>query len=117
MINAGSKDGIKTGDSFEIIDKFGSDPVIDPDTGENLGSLDIVKGTVVADQVYPNMTIVEAPMKKVNTLNPYQGVLDNLGGFRTVHPDLNVDPTEITGGLPDASEEPIKVGDIVIKSN
>lgn len=118
VINAGQEDGIKKGDTLEIIDKFGSDPVIDPDTGESLGCLDISKGTVTVSQVYPHMAIAEAPYKTTNmynALNPSERLIDALSGNIHIQSDLNVDPKEITGGLPQASNTPIKVGDIVIK--
>lgn len=121
VINAGIEDGIETGDKFKIVDKFGNDPVIDPETGESLGSLDIFKGTVVATQVYPKMSIVSAPKKTINpysTIGAAQSAMNAaFGGFKTIRPDLNVDPTEITGGLPQPSKEPIKVGDHVVKIN
>ena len=50
VINAGSNDGLKEGDHLEIIDKFGTDPVIDPDTGESLGTLDLPKGELIVSK-------------------------------------------------------------------
>ena len=62
VINAGA-DRLVVGDTLEIIDKFGTDPVIDPDTGEELGTLDVLKGKVIVTQVYPHMAIAESPKK------------------------------------------------------
>lgn len=121
VINAGRDKDIKPGDEFEIIDKFGSEPIIDPDTKENLGSLDITKGYVTVSKVYPHMSIVEAPYKEIN---PFKEItrLSEINfkaaqGTQTIQSDLNVDPKEITGGLPAPSKEPIKIGDVVIKVN
>lgn len=113
VINAGSKQNINVGDKFQIIDKVGSEPVMDPDTGENLGTLDIIKGMVEVTTVYPNMSIVQsertinpllqAPMEVAQSLSPYQ-----------VRKDLNVDKTQITGGAPENENAPIKIGDVAI---
>ena len=43
VVNAGSNDGLEVGDKLEIIDKFGDEPIVDPDTGESLGTLDLIK--------------------------------------------------------------------------
>lgn len=121
VVNAGSKDGIKEGDTLEIIDKFGTNPVIDPDTGESLGTLDIPKGEVIVSRVYPHMAIAETPIRHIT---PYDSILKNtpplnvamtLGMDREIQDDLNVDPSQITGGLPDPSDKEIHVGDDVIK--
>ena len=94
VINAGSNQNINVGDKFQIIDKVGSEPVMDPDTGESLGTLDIIKGTVEVTAVYPNMSIVQSEQTTKNpftqiAINPYQ-----------VREDLNVDTSQITGGAP-----------------
>lgn len=108
VINAGLNQNINVGDKFQIIDKVGSEPVIDPDTGESLGTLDIIKGTVEVTSVYPNMSIVQSeqttksPFTQI-AINPYQ-----------VREDLNVDKSQITGGTPQNKNVPIKIGDIVI---
>lgn len=44
VINAGSKDGIKENQRF-IIYSLDGEEIIDPDTGEFLGNLEVVKGT------------------------------------------------------------------------
>ncbi len=109
VINAGLDNGLKKGDKLEIIDKFGTDPVKDPDTGENLGTLDLPKGELIVSKVYPKMAIAESPIKPNM---PY--ISNGLPGL-TIQKDLNVDPEQITGGFPKSSGEQIKVGDIVIK--
>lgn len=111
VVNAGSNVGLKVGDKLEIIDKFGDDPIIDPDTGENLGTLDLVKGTVIVSKVYPHMVIADSPKTSTmaNLMQP-----NYLPGF-TIQKDLNVDPSQITGGFPETSDQQIHIGDIVVK--
>jgi len=110
VINAGSNHNLKEGDKLEIIDKFGTDPVIDPDTGESLGTLDLPKGKLVVSKVYPKMAIAESP-RRPNL--PLWG--NTIPGIPTIQDDLKVDPKQITGGFPKSSKTEIKVGDIVIK--
>lgn len=127
VINAGA-DRLVVGDTLEIIDKFGTDPVIDPDTGEELGTLDVLKGKVIVTQVYPHMAIAESPKKKIQ--RPDLRELTNFGtreamsrqfssimGTQTIQDDLNVNPDQISGGLPKNNNPLINVGDIVIKRN
>ena len=110
VVNAGRNAGLKVGDKLEIIDKFGDSPIIDPDTGEDLGTLDLPKGFLSVTQVYSRMAIAESPrVPMLPTMNI------NSALFPAAQKDLNVDPEQITGGLPSPSGEKIKVGDIVIK--
>lgn len=110
VINAGLNQNINVGDKFQIIDKVGSEPVIDPDTGESLGTLDIIKGTVEVTSVYPNMSIVHS----ARTINPVLQASAGLLSPYQVRKDLNVDKAQITGGAPENENAPIKIGDIVI---
>lgn len=111
VINAGSKEGLKEGDELEIIDKISDEPVKDPETGENLGYLNVLKGTVVVSRVFPKMSIAEAPYE---TYSLYDNLGNLTAGRRRIQSDLDVDPNEISGGLPSPSKTPIKVGDTVI---
>ncbi len=108
VINVGSDDGIKEGDYFKIIDKISKESIIDPETGENLGNLTVYKGEVEATIVYSKMSIVEPPLIKV-------GFSAFANATHTYRGDLDVDPKEITGGLPKRSHTPIQVGDKVIQ--
>lgn len=122
VVNAGKKDGLDIGDELEIVGQVG-DPVKDPDTGKTLGTLDYLKGRVTVTSTYENMSIVDAPIKEIMD-DPYtqpQRLAEKfavLGGLRSrVQEDLNVDPDEITGGLPEVENEynkQIHVGDTVI---
>ena len=113
VINAGSKQNINVGDKFEIIDKVGSEPVMDPDTGKSLGTLDIIKGMVEVTAVYPNMSIVQSERTISPLLQASVGVAQSLSPYQ-VRTDLNVDKTQITGGAPENENVPIKIGDVAI---
>ncbi len=115
VVNAGSNDGLEVGDKLEIIDKFGDEPIVDPDTGESLGTLDLIKGNVIVSKVYPHMAIADSPK-----VSPFlQAMRPNLSSSSlygsSYQEDLNVDPSQITGGLPEAGDQQIRIGDIVIK--
>ena len=125
VINAGEEDGIKVGDELQIIEQIG-DPVKDPDTGKILGTLDKQKGKVIVSTVYSKMSIADAPTKEIIN-DPYSNLMRQVsavsGGTnpldrwkKTIRTDLNVDPDEITGGLPESQNdyaEQIHVGDTV----
>lgn len=113
VINAGSKQNINEGDKFQIIDKVGSEPVIDPDTGESLGTLDIIKGIVEVTTVYPNMSIVQSERTINPLLQASMGVAQSLSSYQ-IRKDLNVDKSQITGGAPQNENVPIKIGDVAI---
>lgn len=123
VVNAGKSDGLAEGDELEIIGEIG-DPVKDPDTGKVIGTLDNLKGRVTVTTVYEHMAIADAPTKEVLN-DPYSRMLkqsrlliDPMKQWRgTVQVDLDVDPDEITGGLPESKneyEDKIHVGDTVI---
>lgn len=113
VINAGSKQNINVGDKFQIIDKVGSEPVMDPDTGKSLGTLDIIKGMVEVTAVYPNMSIVQSERNINPLLQSSMGVTQSLTSYQ-VRKDLNVDKSQITGGAPQNENVPIRIGDIAI---
>nr|WP_321314968.1 FlgT C-terminal domain-containing protein [uncultured Ligilactobacillus sp.] len=113
VINAGSKQNINVGDKFQIIDKVGSEPVMDPDTGKSLGTLDIIKGMVEVTAVYPNMSIVQSERNINHLLQSSMGVTQSLTSYQ-VRKDLNVDKSQITGGAPQNENVPIRIGDIAI---
>lgn len=115
VVNAGSNDGLKVGDKLEIIDKFGDEPIVDPDTGESLGTLDLIKGNVIVSKVYPHMAIADSPKVSPLLQAMRPSLLSSPLYGSSYQEDLNVDPSQITGGLPEAGDQQIRVGDIVIK--
>lgn len=104
IINVGSDEGISVGDKFTILGVAG-EQILDPTDGSVLGTIDTIKGVIYAETIYPRMTICRT--RQYNTLltNPFSDF------FRRV--ELNVDETQITGGLIN-NKEPIHIGDIVI---
>lgn len=84
VINAGANDGIKRGNKFII---YGvGDEIIDPDSKESLGNLEIVRGEGIVVHVQEKMCIVrsneyasEPPTTEVRTYQNPLGVLTYLG--------------------------------------
>ena len=115
VINAGTSQGIKKGDQFKIIGKYGTEPIIDPDTKENLGTLDDIKGTVFASEVYPHMSVCNSRYIQDSTTFFSQNLLatgaNNFLKDMGHHEALNVDKTQITGGLHESNAK-IPIGDI-----
>ena len=60
---AGSDDGVEEGMEFIVYSL--SDPVTDPDTGEELGRIEIVKARLVAAHVHNHMTIARTKSKNL----------------------------------------------------
>ncbi|EMF0280536.1 hypothetical protein KI126_002609 [Enterococcus faecium] len=58
LINIGKKQGAYVGEKYKIYEK--GETIQDPDTGENLGTLDYIKATVEIVNVYENFSIVES---------------------------------------------------------
>lgn len=123
VINGGRNVGIKEGQKFQIIGKRGTEPVTDPETGEELGTLDELKGIVVATDIYPRMSIAETPKTKNNNTNIMQqaiahqmGSLGYLLNGTSSQEFLNVDRGQITGGLPEKNS-PVQIGDYLEKIN
>lgn len=79
VINRGADDGVKPGTRF-LIYAVGEE-VLDPETGESLGRLEIVKGTGRATHVQPKLATVESDMSEpgerrvVKRNNPLFGAL------------------------------------------
>lgn len=123
VINAGINENIKIGDEFQIIGSKGA-KVTDPDTGNELGTLDAIKGRVVITQVYAKMAIAESKTyrkKPANLLgisgdpnDQTSAMMEKIFYGPEVHRELNVDMNEITGGY-EENNDPIRVGDIVEK--
>ncbi|OFI46718.1 hypothetical protein BG262_02665 [Floricoccus penangensis] len=109
VITAGADNGIELGDKFKIIqpDEFN---IVDPDTGESLGSYDLDKGTIIAKKIYDKFTICETELvkKEGGILN----VANALSGSTTDYKRLDVDLDQVTGG---SYTDPIVIGDVVEK--
>lgn len=65
VVNAGSDHGVSVGDSFVIYQL--DDEIIDPESGENLGRLERLRGTGVATHVQAKLTTVRSQEKKTES--------------------------------------------------
>lgn len=106
VINAGFDHGVKKGQLFEIY--VPGESIIDPDSNEDLGTMDFIKGQVVVKKAFPKMSICE----NSRTENAFTN-FDNLASYMLARAKpLNVDSVEISGGFEDYDPK-IKVGDLI----
>lgn len=61
VINKGANDGIKAGHRF-LVYSLGEE-IIDPDTQNSLGNLEVVKGTGKVTHIQPTMATIQSDMK------------------------------------------------------
>lgn len=114
VVNAGAKDGIKSGDILEVF--VVGQMVNDPDTNEELGTLDFIKAEIEIETVYPNMCICTNSIKTSN--NPMSALSKaalSLYAEKKEPETLNVDMSQASGGLDDFDKK-IKIGDLVRES-
>lgn len=62
VINKGRQEDVKVGDRF-LVYKISENEISDPETGENLGALEIVKGTGVVTHVQEKISTLESDRK------------------------------------------------------
>jgi hypothetical protein len=58
VINRGSTDGVKLGSRF-LVYALSDDEIVDPETGQSLGRLEIVRGRGVVTHVQPQLATIE----------------------------------------------------------
>lgn len=58
VVNIGGDDGVKEGMEFEIFEQKGG--YTDPDTGEDLGTREVVKARVEVVELYDKMSVMES---------------------------------------------------------
>lgn len=113
ILNAGLKDDISKGTKFEIVDSE-PEPILDLDTEEIIGYLNLSKGIIIAEQVQEKMTIARTQLNKKTNRSAIFDAMSVLQPYTTyTREELNVDETQITGGL-NRSNNPIRVGDEVV---
>lgn len=113
LINAGYRDKITKNDILEIY--LIGEEVVDPETKVILGTLDLIKATITPIIIYEKMSICVNTETETNN-TAFLQVASSLGriyGSSSTNKRLNVDTTQITGGL--KSAEKIKIGDTVRK--
>lgn len=107
LVNYGTKNNAKKGDNIKIFEK--GEDVIDPDSKEIIGTLDIFKDTVSVYAAYENFSIC----KKIE--NIYSSILSPLASLGKATDDssieINVDPNDFTNKKYH-TDAPIKVGDL-----
>jgi len=108
IINYGLSDGASPGDKLRIIDR--GESVIDSDTMEDLGTIDIIKATVEVAIPYEKFSICRKyRISNVDLLNP----LSKFVFESKVPQELNVNSTQITNReIPEGS--PISKGDLAM---
>ena len=65
VINVGSLDGVKKGQRFQVY-SIGEE-IFDPDSGESLGSLEVIRGTGRVTHVQDKMATLESDMVEPGT--------------------------------------------------
>lgn len=115
ILATGAADGVKEGMEFVIFDL--SEAILDPETGEDLGQLELVKGRVYAVHVQDKLTWAQTKSRTVEqVVNPLEvltrPVLASIYLSRTikttVHDELQV---EGAGDIP--RDRTVRVGDKV----
>lgn len=117
ILAAGSENGVKEGMEFVIYDL--TDTIRDPDTGDDLGRLEIVKGQVYAVHVQDKITLARTKSRTVQRIDdPMAMVGASLAGrltrrtaTETVWDELKI--AEPTGPSFIASDRVVRVGDKV----
>ena len=111
IISAGLKQSVSEGDRFIIFDRHG-EKILDPDSGESLGYLDVNKGTIIERNVFENMSLASTEPHLVGgTNNQFAGV-NAFIGIKQPTP-LKVDYSQITPLNESLEPSLIKLGDSV----
>lgn len=106
VINAGSEEFIHDGQHLEVFVRGIS--VSDPETGDDLGTLDYIKAKLRVISVFPRMSVCESrETETANRLRPFSAIFET-----TEIVPLNIDSKEISGGY-EGIDKKIHVGDLV----
>lgn len=111
VVNAGTNDGISTKSLLEIF--VPGENVIDPETGENLGSLDYIKARLEVITVMPRMCVCVNNKMEITELKTIMSAMES--GRTTKRASLNIDSEDISGGYENIDKK-IHVGDKVRKA-
>ena len=98
VINRGSVDGVELGDTF-IIYYIEPEELIDPETNESLGNLEVIRGTGVATNVQEKMATIKSNRYESTSgqitrrnINPFGGISALIGGETIEQPMKNLMP-------------------------
>jgi len=103
VLNVGANDGVQEGMVFLIYEE--GEEIVDPDTKEPLGRLEIAKGNVTAVNVQDRMCVAEAAkrvVQKTRRVDPFASLTSSVFGTREYIEDVEVpekiriEPTEDT---------------------
>ncbi|SHK62340.1 hypothetical protein SAMN05216369_2505 [Marinobacter antarcticus] len=95
VINRGSEHGVSKGNHF-LVYYVDSDEIIDPETGESLGALEIVRGTGTATHVQPKLTTIKSNrvVSKGRVIRRQAGIFASLSGEIVEEPEKEAVPFE-----------------------
>lgn len=81
IINRGSDHGVKKGDNF-LVYYVDPEELKDPETGESLGNLEIIRGTGTATHVQSKMTTIKSNrvVSRGRIIRRQTGILSSLSG-------------------------------------
>ena len=79
VISKGSKDGVSVGQSFVIYQP--GEEIFDPDTGESLGLLELVKGRAEVAHVQESMSILKLEQKTKERTKTLSEVMATISGM------------------------------------
>ncbi|AOV07902.1 hypothetical protein [Sporosarcina ureilytica] len=115
VVDYGLKHDASEGDILEVI-KIGEE-VVDPDTSDSLGTLDIIKARVKVKNAYEHMSLCISNEKIASnsSLGNFGSTLAALseGLSSTQIKALKVNTKQISGGYDESSDLTISVGDLV----
>jgi len=105
VISAGAQHAIKANQVFEIYEP--GDVIKDPETGEDFGTLDIIKVNIVVKNVLPKVSICTNQARNSSLASAVIAIND----FGSSPEKFNIDPIDISG--PVSANKKIKIGDLV----
>ena len=93
VINRGSDHGVTKGDHF-LVYYVDPEELKDPDTGESLGNLEIIRGTGTATHVQPRMTTIKSNrvVSKGRVIRRQAGLFSSLNGEVVEEPEKEAMP-------------------------
>ena len=94
VLNVGSEDGVKKGMEFVIF--IESDHIIDPETGDDLGAIEMVKGRVKVYHVQDKMSQARTLTYQVRRSSIYDWISDPLSGVETRRRKLQVHEDQVS---------------------
>ena len=104
ILAAGSEHGVEEGMEFVIYDL--GPPVFDPQTGESLGELELVKGRVRATHIQDKMTVATTLAREVTV----SGMLELMGSrTQTIYEKLPVEESAVLV----QNDLKVRLGDLV----